>query len=102
MKGCYILTAKLLEAHAKKDMIILHPLPRVDEISTDVDADPRAAYFRCEREKGREREGEKETQRNRRSVHTAGVRERREGEKERISAYCRCERKRGEKRTSAA
>ena len=31
---------------APKDMIVLHPLPRVDEISTDVDADPRAAYFR--------------------------------------------------------
>lgn len=27
-------------------MIIMHPLPRVDEISTEVDADPRAAYFR--------------------------------------------------------
>lgn len=30
----------------KKKSVILHPLPRVDEISTDVDADPRAAYFR--------------------------------------------------------
>lgn len=29
-----------------KDMIVLHPLPRVDEISTDFDNDPRAAYFR--------------------------------------------------------
>ena len=29
-----------------KDMIVLHPLPRVDEISTNVDRDPRAAYFR--------------------------------------------------------
>lgn len=28
------------------DMIVLHPLPRVDEIHTDVDTDPRAAYFR--------------------------------------------------------
>lgn len=27
-------------------MVILHPLPRVDEIATEVDADPRAAYFR--------------------------------------------------------
>jgi aspartate carbamoyltransferase catalytic subunit len=27
-------------------MIVLHPLPRVDEIDTDVDTDPRAAYFR--------------------------------------------------------
>lgn len=31
---------------APSDMIVLHPLPRVDEISTDVDNDPRAAYFR--------------------------------------------------------
>jgi aspartate carbamoyltransferase catalytic subunit len=31
---------------APDDMIVLHPLPRVDEISTDVDGDPRAAYFR--------------------------------------------------------
>lgn len=31
---------------AKSKMIVMHPLPRVDEISTDVDNDPRAAYFR--------------------------------------------------------
>jgi aspartate carbamoyltransferase catalytic subunit len=31
---------------APNDMILMHPLPRVDEISTDVDEDPRAAYFR--------------------------------------------------------
>jgi aspartate carbamoyltransferase catalytic subunit len=31
---------------APSDMIVLHPLPRVDEIATDVDQDPRAAYFR--------------------------------------------------------
>ena len=31
---------------AKDNMIVMHPLPRVDEIDTDVDADPRAAYFR--------------------------------------------------------
>ena len=30
---------------AKPDMIVLHPLPRVNEISTEVDDDPRAAYF---------------------------------------------------------
>ena len=30
---------------AKEDMIVMHPLPRVNEISTDVDDDPRAAYF---------------------------------------------------------
>jgi len=27
-------------------LVVMHPLPRVDEISTDVDSDPRAAYFR--------------------------------------------------------
>ena len=31
---------------APRDMIVLHPLPRVDEIHKDVDTDPRAAYFR--------------------------------------------------------
>jgi hypothetical protein len=31
---------------AKHKMILMHPLPRVDEISPDVDTDPRAAYFR--------------------------------------------------------
>lgn len=31
---------------APSDMVVLHPLPRVDEISTSVDRDPRAAYFR--------------------------------------------------------
>jgi aspartate carbamoyltransferase catalytic subunit len=30
----------------KKDLIVLHPLPRVNEIAVEVDADPRAAYFR--------------------------------------------------------
>jgi aspartate carbamoyltransferase catalytic subunit len=31
---------------AKKDMCVLHPLPRVNEISVEVDSDPRACYFR--------------------------------------------------------
>ena len=31
---------------AKEDMLVLHPLPRVNEISVEVDSDPRAAYFR--------------------------------------------------------
>ena len=31
---------------AKPDMIVLHPLPRVNEISTGVDSDPRALYFK--------------------------------------------------------
>lgn len=45
MKDFYILDKQKMEL-AKKDMYILHPLPRVNEISTEVDSDPRAAYFR--------------------------------------------------------
>lgn len=44
-KGVYILDEKKL-ARAKADLRVLHPLPRVDEIATEVDEDPRAAYFR--------------------------------------------------------
>lgn len=44
LKGYYLLDNDKL-MNAKKDMIILHPLPRVDEISTEVDNDPRAVYF---------------------------------------------------------
>ncbi len=45
LKDSYILTAEKMEL-AKKDMAVLHPLPRVNEISVKVDDDPRAAYFR--------------------------------------------------------
>ena len=45
MKDFYILDKQKMEL-APKDMYILHPLPRVNEISVDVDDDPRAAYFR--------------------------------------------------------
>ena len=45
MKDCYILDKKKME-YAKKDMLVLHPLPRVNEISTEVDRDPRAVYFK--------------------------------------------------------
>jgi aspartate carbamoyltransferase catalytic subunit len=45
LKDSYILTAEKMAA-AKKEMIILHPLPRVNEIALEVDSDPRAAYFR--------------------------------------------------------
>ena len=45
LKDTYILNMDKL-ASAKKDMAILHPLPRVNEISVEVDDDPRAAYFR--------------------------------------------------------
>lgn len=44
LKDSYILTPEKLE-NAKKDMAVLHPLPRVNEISTAVDSDPRARYF---------------------------------------------------------
>ena len=45
MKDFYILDKQKMEL-AKEDMYILHPLPRVNEIATEVDADPRAAYFK--------------------------------------------------------
>lgn len=45
LKDTYILNMDKL-ANAKNDMAILHPLPRVNEISVEVDDDPRAAYFR--------------------------------------------------------
>ena len=45
LKDCYILTPDKL-AGAKSDLAILHPLPRVNEIDTAIDSDPRACYFR--------------------------------------------------------
>ena len=45
LKDSYILTAEKMKL-AKKEMAVLHPLPRVNEISVKVDDDPRAAYFR--------------------------------------------------------
>ena len=45
LKDCYILDRKKMKM-AKPDMFILHPLPRVNEISVEVDNDPRAAYFK--------------------------------------------------------
>jgi aspartate carbamoyltransferase catalytic subunit len=45
VKGVYVLTPELM-AHAPADLIILHPLPRVDEIDPRLDSDPRAWYFR--------------------------------------------------------
>lgn len=45
MKDFYILDKQKMEL-AKEDMFVLHPLPRVNEISVEVDDDPRAAYFR--------------------------------------------------------
>lgn len=45
VKGAFVVDKKVMAA-AKDRMIVMHPLPRVTEISTDFDADPRAAYFR--------------------------------------------------------
>lgn len=45
MKDFYILDKKKLEL-APSDMLILHPLPRVNEIAVEVDDDPRAVYFK--------------------------------------------------------
>lgn len=44
MKDCFVLDSKLMEK-AKPDAIVMHPLPRVGEITVDVDTDPRAIYF---------------------------------------------------------
>ena len=44
-KGSYIVNNELLKC-AKKDITIMHPLPRVNEISVAVDDDPRACYFK--------------------------------------------------------
>ncbi len=45
LKDSYILTAEKMQL-AKKDTIVLHPLPRVNEISVKIDEDPRACYFK--------------------------------------------------------
>lgn len=45
LRDTYILTAEKLK-NAKKNLCVLHPLPRVNEISVDVDKDPRACYFK--------------------------------------------------------
>jgi aspartate carbamoyltransferase len=45
VKGAFVITPETLKT-AKSQMVLMHPLPRVGEISYDVDGDPRAAYFR--------------------------------------------------------
>jgi aspartate carbamoyltransferase catalytic subunit len=45
LKGTYILDMQKMKL-AKKDLIVMHPLPRVDEITREVDDDPRALYFK--------------------------------------------------------
>ena len=46
LKGVYIINKKNIIGKCKEDMIILHPLPRVDEISTDLDSTKHALYFK--------------------------------------------------------
>ena len=46
VKGVYVINKKNILAKCKEDMIILHPLPRVDEISTDLDDTKHALYFK--------------------------------------------------------
>ena len=45
VKGAFVITSETMKS-AKPQMVLMHPLPRVGEISYDVDDDPRAAYFR--------------------------------------------------------
>ena len=45
LQGAYVVDASLMSS-APPGMIVMHPLPRVDEIATEVDSDPRACYFR--------------------------------------------------------
>ena len=45
VKGAYVITPETMKG-AKQDMVLMHPLPRVGEISMELDTDPRAAYFR--------------------------------------------------------
>lgn len=45
LKDSFILDSEKMKL-ARDDMYVLHPLPRVNEISTDVDNDPRAVYFK--------------------------------------------------------
>jgi aspartate carbamoyltransferase catalytic subunit len=45
VKGAFVIDPQVMKA-AKERMIVMHPLPRVGEISPDFDDDPRAAYFR--------------------------------------------------------
>ena len=45
LKDSFILDKKKME-YAREDMLVMHPLPRVNEISTEIDSDPRAAYFK--------------------------------------------------------
>ena len=45
VKSAFVIDPEIMKA-ARQEMIVMHPLPRVGEISVDFDDDPRAAYFR--------------------------------------------------------
>lgn len=51
-KNSFILTKKLVDTYGSDQLILMHPLPRVGEILTEVDSDSRAIYFRDEIENG--------------------------------------------------
>lgn len=46
VKNTFIVTPKLMKTHAGKEMILMHPLPRIGEILPEIDNDPRAVYLR--------------------------------------------------------
>lgn len=46
LRGIYVINKENIEGKTKEDMIIMHPLPRVDEISTDLDNTKHALYFK--------------------------------------------------------
>ena len=52
IKHAFIVTPELMKKYAAKDMILMHPLPRVGEIETAVDVDPRAVYLRHQMRNG--------------------------------------------------
>lgn len=52
IKHAFIVTPDLMKKYAAKDMILMHPLPRVGEIETTVDPDPRAVYLRHQMRNG--------------------------------------------------
>ncbi|MCL5438863.1 MAG: aspartate carbamoyltransferase [Patescibacteria group bacterium] len=48
VKNRFIVTKKLLEDYGNKEMILMHPLPRIGEIEQEVDSDPRAVYLKSQ------------------------------------------------------
>lgn len=52
VKHAFVLDKKVLDTYGNPDMIIMHPLPRVGEITEEIDEDPRAVYFRSQIQNG--------------------------------------------------